>query len=183
MFLLLLTASLFSCSFTGKQVKKDKNIIYWSKEVKLTWDDFRGDEKDLIGSQSAVASVTFNYTETFSGDITILATFNKKESLKRKQDISDELLRHEQYHFNIAELFARKLKRDLSQIDVISSANYIKERYDFFYNEYVIYQELYDKETNHSKNVSKQKEWEDSIEKQLIENSKFSKATISVKFK
>ncbi len=171
--LLGLTIFLFSCSFSGKQTSKYKELIYWNKDVKLTWDDFKGNERKLVGNQSALASVTFNYIETFSGEVTIKVSFDKKQSIKRQRDICGELLRHEQYHFNITELFARKFRKILSQKINISEINSTKTGYDFLYVEYVKYQKLYDEDTNHSKNVVKQKEWEEKIDKELAELDKF----------
>ena len=90
----------------------------------------------------------------------VSANFNKNTSWCRKEYQSETLLKHEQLHFDIAELFARKLKLAFSNYSY--SRNYQNEILEIFEEkklEYHAMQRRYDEETEHSLNMFKQKEW------------------------
>lgn len=141
LFLLLITASLFSCSFTGKQIKKDKNIIYWSKEVKLTWDDFRGDVKNLPSKAVAISYIKIDYAPVFTGYADVRVSFDRKQSAKNSRLIDDDLLSHEQYHFNIGELFARKFRKTIQERAKEGDTNSV-EIFNQMQKDFKDYQEL-----------------------------------------
>ncbi len=107
--------ALFSCSFSGKQLKKSNDIIYWSKDVKLTWDDFKGNIKDLPPRIVAISDIKIDYASVFSSPPDVKVAFNRKKSIKNSRLIDDALLKHEQYHFNIGELFARKFRKKIKE--------------------------------------------------------------------
>ena len=68
----------------------------------------------------------------------IQETFDKENigfRIKSKYDNSEDLYRHEQYHFNISEVYARKFRKALynMMIDPID-----KKGFNFLYNSYLI---------------------------------------------
>ena len=88
---------------------------------------------------------------------------------------TDYILSHEQGHFDIAEIFARKLNKKMSEY------NFNKKTYQQEVNK--IYQDIldekeamqndYDRQTNHSINKEKQAEWLKKIEKMLDQYKDF----------
>ncbi|MGJ8734513.1 MAG: DUF922 domain-containing protein, partial [Cellulophaga sp.] len=75
---------------------------------------------------------------------------------------------HEQIHFDIAELYARKMREKLSKV-VPSSNTYKQARaiYTSVNKELDAYQDLYDKETNYSRDLEKQLFWQEKVKKEL----------------
>ncbi|MGH2553800.1 MAG: DUF922 domain-containing protein, partial [Chitinophagaceae bacterium] len=92
-----------------------------------------------------------------------------KDSWKKKENISDSLLRHEQIHFDIGRICASELQSS------INSAIFLKSNYQSRLNALVSacltkcrqMNDRYDQETNHGGNRDQQLKWEASISADL----------------
>lgn len=96
---------------------------------------------------------------------------------------SDYVLKHEQLHFDICELYARKLRKMMLDKDftkVKNIQNEIQNMYNKVNNEFVRYEEKYDNDTNHGENPAKQKVWEDDVAGQMKDLDQYSSATVNV---
>ena len=95
------------------------------------------------------------------------AGFQKPRSWGRSK--TDYILNHEQGHFDIAEIFARKLNKKMSeyQFNKTTYKNDLKNIYDGITTEKEVFQDQYDKETDHSRKKEQQAEWLKKIEKML----------------
>lgn len=152
-----------------------QDVIIWKESRPLQWADFLGAVKDTSEYDAeSFAEVTYHYTfkgpKNFSFEVQ--AGFNKNSSWFRKQTCCGDLLKHEQIHFDIAELFARKMREMFERYDY--SQNFPQEIVEIFNikkDEYWAMQLRYDEETNHSLNKKKQKEWENYIHNQLAQMS------------
>ena len=84
---------------------------------------------------------------------------------------TDYILSHEQGHFDIAEIFARKLHKKMSEyrFDKRTCNKKLGEIYDEIVEEKSEMQNDYDKETRHSINKEKQAQWLKKIERLLVE--------------
>lgn len=111
------------------------------------------------------------------------ATFSINTSWVIKKYETGELLKHEQLHFDIIELFARKLRKRIlnTKITTKGTQEQLKKLQTDLQNEENAYQNLYDKQTDHSRNKQKQKEWGEKIAKELKELEDYSDPTIEVK--
>ncbi len=73
----------------------------------------------------------------------------------------------------LLKLYARKLKKKLSETKFRSNPDKIKEKYDRIfdkmYKELNYYQDLYDKETDFSRDEVRQKEWKEKVARELEE--------------
>lgn len=83
---------------------------------------------------------------------------------------NDTIIKHEQTHFNITELYARKLRQAIDKYQGLNT----REEYDAINKEFSKYtdawglaQTLYDAQTAHSTNYLYQKFWEEEVEVQL----------------
>jgi len=77
-------------------------------------------------------------------------------------------LKHEQLHFDIAELFSLRLKGLFENYNYTEDFEYeIQLLFDEKKREYQLMQRQYDEETNHSRVKKKQKEWESYISSEL----------------
>lgn len=85
-------------------------------------------------------------------------------------------MNHEQLHFDIAELYARKMRKEIQKLKLIKGtiAQFDYRRiHKKIFKEYLEYQKKYDTETDFSRTLSKQKNWEISVAKQLQGLEKF----------
>ncbi|HNA57503.1 MAG TPA: hypothetical protein PLL28_11375 [Chitinophagales bacterium] len=96
-----------------------KHLIYHDGNYKLKWKDFQGEVEDGFEGFTAVSYVgfRFGYKGTAHQDslqVVVEAFFNPENSWHRN-DTSKAILQHEQIHFDITELYSRKLKQRITQ--------------------------------------------------------------------
>ena len=101
--------------------------------------------------------------------INVIPYFFKRKSWSCSN--SSETLEHEQLHFDIMELFSRKIRHDfeIKKSNKQSKIESYFESYKNRFKECSVYQQLYDKETIHGTISLKQLEWEDRITRELKE--------------
>ncbi len=83
--------------------------------------------------------------------------------------ICDEvILSHEQLHFDISELFARKMRKIMDTTNFTKNVKAeVKAIYLYINRELAEFQQLYDQETNYSRNVEQQLSWNQKIKDTL----------------
>ncbi|MBX2827876.1 MAG: DUF922 domain-containing Zn-dependent protease [Flavobacteriaceae bacterium] len=100
----------------------EEEKIPWSEDRKLTWEDFRGTpsgSEEFVASTNSGVSFSFSYSERNGVpkvEYEIRSNFYPDLSWYRPAKVSDYILGHEQLHFDISELHARKLKKALSEL-------------------------------------------------------------------
>lgn len=166
MIIRLLALLLIFSSFTSPV---NDSLIPWKKDRKLTWTDFKG-APDKNSSNAALTSsgISFNWTsENGKFTYSITCTFDKTKSWGRVKN--DHILAHEQRHFDITEIHARKLNKALSayKYNEKTANKDVNNIYTKVIQELYNMQTQYDRETDHSRNATKQKEWEAQIDKEL----------------
>jgi len=97
-----------------------------------------------------------------------------EESWVKSDEKSDDLLRHEQGHFDIAEVYARKFRKKLKEEgkEICKSKDpktEIDNRFNDIEEEWGATADKYDSETKHGADRDKQKEWDEKIQKCLDE--------------
>src|SRR6185436_7177040 len=96
-------------------LQREDDYIKWQEDRKLSWDDFKA-EPVKMGSTAAMTTTHLGFGYSISnGVITykIDCRFEKKKSWGLVKN--DWILKHEQGHFDIAEIFARQLYRSVSE--------------------------------------------------------------------
>ena len=165
-FLLLLAIPSF-CLAQGK----DEDIIEWDSSRQLTWNDYKGrpdSRSDAAASTTTYLGIEYRMDEKgFAYKIQCRFSITKSWGWSK----TDFILKHEQGHFDIAEIFARKLNQKMSgyQFNRSSYKTDLKSIYDGITNEKEAFQDLYDKETDHSRKKEQQLEWLKKIEKMLAD--------------
>ena len=155
-------------------VYSQNNMIYWKENTKLKWKDFQGKVKNdskHFAISSTGAFFEFRL-ESMADSAKIIfetyAIFNKDSSWSKSWGRSPYLLKHEQTHFNITELYTRKLRKALSEY--VFSESYqleIQRIIRYFNNERNKKQSQYDAETKHSLNETAQRKWNKYIASEL----------------
>jgi hypothetical protein len=168
--------------------KPDDKQILWTKDSLLTWDDFQG-KAPATAATAAMTYTTiglnsFDYTST-SYNVSIKAMFVKNKSWVQIKKATDYLLKHEQLHFDIAELFARKLRKGLTEGKFTSSqlSNQVTAMFKDYNSKLEAYQAKYDKETNHSRITEKQEQWESAVPKELLKLDAYTDTLVVITIK
>jgi hypothetical protein len=169
--LVFLSFSAFCFSQTGAE-----EFIKWDAGKRLTWNDYKAapnPDSDAAASTSTILSIEYKMSSSSFG-YTIKSFFSKTKSWGLHK--TAYILSHEQGHFDIAEIFARKLNKEMSGY-VFNKRTYqkdLKKIYEGISEEKTEMQDEYDKETRHSINKEKQAEWLKKIEKLLKEYENYS---------
>lgn len=159
------------------------NAIVWDEARNLTWNDFKGKpEKTSPYLALTTSGIYFSINGTPSDlKIEVKSYFDPSASWRKEEN--DELLRHEQWHFNITEIFARKMRKEMLKMVLKKSS--IKQQLSQLHAQInsncKAYQQKYDNETDHSKKPEKQKEWEKKLLIELKELANFSNTSLSLK--
>lgn len=163
-------------------VQNDEPVLSWDASYKLSWSDFKA-EPPVTDSAAAVTAsgITFgfsirqtdkNQVVSFTSDVH--AHFYPEQSWYKIEVADDHILGHEQLHFDITELYARKFRYRISQLNVSNSIRkQLKKIHNDINKELSQLQNKYDDETDYSRNYESQAKWRIFIEAQLEKFSKF----------
>ena len=164
------------------------NIIIWSEGDKLTWKDFEGASKDTLNHKNhkvaAISVVSIKYDFDFDEQkrvvASVIAYFNKSKSWTRKVSGT---LPHEQLHFDVAEIYARKFRKQLRNKRFLSKKIGVEagELYINIMKEYNSYQHLYDSLTENNNNTTQQKAWAIKIAEELKALEKYKENKFKIK--
>ncbi len=153
------------------------DTLYWSPKALLNWSDFQSTAP--AGHNFAAYTftiITMEYEVLERGRqiqprFQVRSAFQRSKSwVDRKDPLAQtpEILAHEQFHFNIAELTARDLRRKLKSKKYTS--NYRKEIrsiYEQSIQDGDDMQKRYDKESRHGLSKEAQKRWSSFVAEQL----------------
>jgi Bacterial protein of unknown function (DUF922) len=136
--------------------------IKWQSDFRLQWTHFKG-KPDRASNMDALteSGITFSWSCDWRGfQLTAYAIFVPTGSWVK--DPSSTLLAHEQAHFDITEIHARKLRKYFAEHDdpcKLGRAGIDKAAGNIINASYALQNE-YDAATNHGQNYRAQKEWQ-----------------------
>ncbi len=189
----LFAVALLALNFTGQPVPENRTIvpaavapsttpvneteefITWTNDRLLTWEDFKCEPRtgtDAVASTSTSLGIAYQLVDgQLSYDIT--CNFSKVKSWGLMK--TDYILAHEQGHFDITEIFARKLYEALQNYDFNKKTfkRDISEIYQSIVKQKEEFQKMYDGQTDHSRNRKAQYEWLEKIQKLIEETEAF----------
>jgi hypothetical protein len=140
---------------------KEEELLDWSASRKLTWADYQSKpnpDSDAAASTTTYLGISYQISSR-SFSYKIESRFSKTRSWGLHK--TEYILSHEQGHFDIAEIFARKLHKKMSEYR-FNNKTYQKDLnkiYEEVTNEKTEMQNNYDRETNHSIRTKVQAEW------------------------
>ncbi len=144
----------------GMAQEKHEDLVDWSAS-RLSWADYKA--KAEAGSDAAAITTTYLSFEYNVGKEGLKYTIQCRFSRNRSWGLhkTDYILSHEQGHFDIAEIYARKLHKAMSEyaFNRKTFQQDLKKIYETVMDEKDDMQNRYDKETNHSIKRDKQAEW------------------------
>ena len=141
--------------------------IIWNKARKLTWNDFKAEPPaDTPVAALTASGISYSFSSVQNGDemeirYIVTANFYPNRSWYQPKYGSSNVLAHEQLHFDITELFARKFRQRLDSArftkDIKAEVRTIFQQINRELSEY---QDRYDLETNSSRLLDRQREWQ-----------------------
>ncbi len=149
---------------TAQSQSSAANLVKWDASRKINWNHFSvKDGSDRFAAECYTffkASFYLENDSVFCEVITYLNTDSswRKPSLKAGDGYN---INHEQVHFDITEIFARKVRQELMENSV--NEQQVKKIYQDNSKACRLFQERYDSETRHSLDKKKQAEWNAKI--------------------
>ena len=161
---------------TGQDlVIENDSTILWQKSRLLEWKDFKGKGKApknthvLHKVAETISLIKMVYAKNQNGieKEVFLCYFSKNKSWTITEDV--KTLEHEQLHFDIMEVFTRRIRKQHQELDSLGITDL--DEYDLHTNrliqESVEFNREYDDEV--LLNYPKQQEWRKCIDKELDE--------------
>jgi uncharacterized protein YcgL (UPF0745 family) len=163
--------------------RNTENTISWNKYYKLKPSDFQGKKNRNYKGTAAITASSFGFSIVDdNGNISgnIFVRFYRDDSWWNPDNNNSnrvkEILDHEQLHFDITELFGRKLYKEILKLKSNNKLNNktVERVYKTIEKQYHNYQDDYDRDTAHSLNKNEQAEWEKRISSELEQYSGYS---------
>lgn len=162
--------------FISVIAQNDEDKIYWIEEG-LTWEDFKASPPgDAAFHANTSAGLSYGWSMRSENGITELkyevkSYFNPYSSWVVPGSESEYLLKHEQLHFDITELHARKLRKKLAAVESSQLGNnpkpLLSRIYQSIEKERAQMQAKFDRETNHSLNKEAEARWRDYVKREM----------------
>ena len=147
-----------------------QDSIPWKSGYKLKWQDFRG-VPDRGSDRVAITVSNIGYSLTYNSTsftVRVKCVFEKRKSWTTTLD--SLILIHEQGHFDISEIFARKLRKAFKEykFNATTVQADLREIFTRINSERRLYNQLYDVETSSSQNQTMQQQWNKKIADELL---------------
>lgn len=153
-------------------LQQNSERILWNPDKKLEWSDFQGvapNDTGLAkaGTASQIVITSDLYYEDEIPRYYVKNCFDKSKSWTKTK--SEKTLAHEQLHFDISELYARKIRKEFNKLynDSTADVSIYKKIYRTLNDEEIAFQKQYDSEVYFDD--KKQQEWQKCIAKELEE--------------
>jgi hypothetical protein len=160
-------------SLSGRSFSQE--VIVWDSATKLSWADFLGQpDPKSPWNAATVSGLTFKLNLSGVGlTDSVTAVFYRLESWVKTRTESG--LIHEQGHFDLSEIFARKLRKRIQEFVPKRGdlAHQLRLLYDQVESEREAMENEYDTETRHSADARRQAYWNVRIGKELKALEKF----------
>jgi len=170
--------ALFACSLFPVDAFSQMVIINGkSTNRKLTWEDFKG-TPDTSSTYWAYTSYLIRYRyddiKIYSDAVTIgifevTVELDPGRTWAKMDKINDELLMHEQGHFNIGILCGKEILATLKQtrFEISNYREQMQSIVQEILKKYMEMGHLYDEETNHFSNKKEQERWNTLLAEKL----------------
>lgn len=175
------------CFFT-KAVLSQDTVLVWNENMKFGWEYYTGKRPEWKKNTMAVASTCYDLSYDFPSvdKVKVEAHFHSDCSWVLPDFKTPDILAHEKLHFDIVELFARKLRKKILEAvftDAEDARKKIKAWHKQAEKEMDRFQDLYDEETNGSMNAEMQKWWNSKIFLELNALKIYSNSAINLNVK
>jgi hypothetical protein len=171
---------------------QDIAAIEYSPDRDFNWSMFKGKINprhiaEMGSNTGAVTVSSLSYKSQVYGrtaKIRVSALFNPTESWTRypKLNHPNEALNHEKRHFDICEIYARKIRKAIT-LAHLDRKNF-NQQVDYIFKKIVVdyraAQNRYDRETKHSIDEDQQERWNAIIDAELKSLAEYSNPLVSI---
>jgi predicted secreted Zn-dependent protease len=173
--------------FAAGYFSQDTALV-WSEKMVFGWQYYTGRMPDWKKNTMAVASTCYDLSVEFPDTMTVRveAHFHADCSWVLPDFKTPDILAHEKLHFDIVELFARRLRKKISEAVFANTADArtkIKKWHAETEKAMDRFQDRYDKETDGSMNAAMQKRWNDKVFLELNALKFYSGCVMKINFK
>ncbi|MFK7750412.1 MAG: DUF922 domain-containing protein [Kordia sp.] len=161
---------------------QDEEVITWSKAQKLHWGNFK-DAPDYDSDAVAItasgitygfSSKTYSNSDKIEYTTNVKAQFYPEQSWYLKERVNDTVLGHEQLHFDISELHARKFRKRIANTKFTKNIQQeIAKIYDQVNKELREMQNAYDNGSDYSRDYTGQIKWQEQVARELQKYNKY----------
>lgn len=169
----ILIPFIFICFFQ-LNAQDSQQKIHWEKNRPLSIADFKANPPENLDYEANTNSgISYSWTYATNTGEQVLnydVKSNFYPNLSWMRDVEEEayLLAHEQLHFDISELHARKLRKLLSEYVIGRTVRRdLKYLYTTVEKQRIAMQEKFDKETDHSQIKEQEFRWRKYLLKEL----------------
>lgn len=175
----LLLAALAAPAASSQPAKPVKaEPIPWSATRRLTAADFLGRPNSALAASTAsdIKATVGCLDFVFNGSAQ--ATFDPNNSwIRDPRHVTEALLRHEQLHFDITEIYARKMRQKMVAFKQTADCGKLQPAFNNLtkpvYAEWSREEARYDQQTNHGLNAAQQAAWEQQVQLKLEQLKEF----------
>lgn len=151
-------------------ITAQEEAIEWRSDLRLSWSEFKGKPDKNSGIAAVTASgISYRFSSQerdgyFEVEYEVETFFYPQQSWYQPKMCDEIVLSHEQLHFDISELFARKMRKRLDNTRFTKNVKReIQAIYQSVIKELAAFQDLYDRETDFSRNREAQLRWNREI--------------------
>ena len=170
----ILTAAFCCCLALPSLAQQSSRLLEWKKGALLEWGNFKGkaDPADMVHAAVTYAGieVKIDNVEFLSGHTTFIAkgVFDQHQSWAHPERRDSRVLSHEQIHFDIAEVYARKLQQKLNSQKIRKQdREKVKKLQQLYTQAQLATQSRFDEESLHGLNTSVEQAWRRQIDQEL----------------
>ena len=156
--------------------QEEYETIAWSQDRKLSWEDFKDKApKNARAAATTASGITYQFStrgtrDKMELDYEVRTFFYPNKSWYQPHLCDSLILSHEQLHFDISELFARRMRQRLASGTFTQNVKAeVKVIYREILEELEAFQDLYDNQTNFSRDIEQQLLWNTKIREALKE--------------
>lgn len=148
-------------------------LLPWSAQRLLIWEDFKGkpDAPELVWAAATFAGLSLEIADVnMAGRVSfkVQAVFDRQRSWAHPDRRDAAVLAHEQLHFDIAEMYARRLERKLNAMKLKVKDKTVAKKLVAQYNQAQMKeQERFDKECVHGLNQEHEGSWRTKVDREL----------------
>ncbi|MFZ9004644.1 MAG: DUF922 domain-containing protein [Robiginitalea sp.] len=160
-------------------VSQEKDAIPWQPDRKLSWADFKGTPPESKRVAATTASgINYTYTTTESEglyklDYEVVTYFYPYQSWYHTELCDSVVLSHEQLHFDISELYARRMREMLGRQTFGPNVRAeVRRIFKQLNQELSEFQDRYDRETDFSRDREAQAHWNAAIARRLADSQR-----------
>lgn len=171
-FAILLGLSFFT---TGVNAQEKEYKLAWNEKKPLSWKDFQGEPNHRISydaSTNSGMSYSWSLSTSAKGKnefvYEVKSNFYPNLSWVKEKEKNDHLLAHEQLHFDISELHARKLRKAMLEYCLGKDIKMdLRDIYHRIESDRQRMQEQYDAESRHSLDRENEAKWQEFVKLEL----------------